>query len=335
MNQSVGLWISLLACWSCAMQVQANNTQTLCIFDVGGSSGDTYILMKDFALQSQKWGVPLELYVYKEETDAIFAFEQQQCQAIVLTDIAARRFNRFVGSINAVGAIPNYRVARTVYQTLLNPKLEPQMHEGRFEVAGIVPMGLVYSFSRDRQFVGTLGNMMGKRIGVLDTDPLQSRLIKRIGAQPIAQKTSKYQLLFNQQMIDILPAPVMAYSALELERGLGEKGGISRFPLLLLSQVLVIHKPMFPAGYGQWARAWMNQEVPRLLRQIDQHERHIPLQRWVDIPPADQLGYRRLMREMRLNFVHEGIYDGKMLTLIKRVRCRLNPQEFDCGMPEE
>lgn len=55
----------------------------------------------------------------------------------------------------------------------------------------------------------------------------------------------------------------------------------------------------------------------------------------VDIPASDQLGYRRLMREMRVNFIQESIYDRKMLTLIKRVRCALNPQEFDCGMTGE
>lgn len=319
---------------ACTMGVHAN-TPVICIFDLGGTSGDTYILMKDFALQSQKWGVPLELQVYPEETEVIRAFQQQYCQGMVLTDIAARQFNRFVGSMNAVGAIPNYRVARAVYQTMLNPKLEPYMTEGRTEVAGVMPMGLVYSFSQDRQYVATLGNMMGKRIGVLDTDPLQSRLIKRIGAQPIPQKTSRYQKLFNQHLIDILPAPVMAYSALELEQGLGEKGGVSRFPLLLLSQVLMIDPAAFPRGYGQWGRGWMHAEVPRLLRQIDQHERNVPARRWVEIPAVDQLGYRRLMREMRVNFIQEGIYDGKMLTLIKRVRCTFNPQEFDCGMSGE
>lgn len=334
MNHCIQRLSVLLAGLAYSLSIHAN-TPTICIFDLGGTSGDTYILMKDFALQSQKWGVPLQLSVYAEETEVIRAFQQQDCQGMVLTDIAARQFNRFVGSMNAVGAIPNYRVARAVYQTMLHPKLEPYMTEGRTEVAGVVPMGLVYSFSQDRQYVATLGNMMGKRIGVLDTDPLQSRLIKRIGAQPIPQKTSRYQKLFNQHLIDILPAPVVAYSALELEQGLGEKGGVSRFPLLLLSQVLIVDPSAFPQGYGQWGRGWMHAEVPRLLRQIDQHERSVPPRRWVDIPASDQLGYRRLMREMRVNFIQESIYDRKMLTLIKRVRCALNPQEFDCGMTGE
>ena len=114
MHQSLRLLLSFSAGVLCAMSAHANNPQTLCIFDVAGSSGDAYSLMKDFALESQKRGVALKLYVYKEEADAIFAFEQKQCQALMLTDIAARQYNKFVGSINAVGAVPNYRVARTL-----------------------------------------------------------------------------------------------------------------------------------------------------------------------------------------------------------------------------
>lgn len=105
MNHCIQRYWSLSAGLAYSLSIHAN-TPTICIFDLGGTSGDTYILMQDFALQSQKWGVPLQLSVYAEETEVIRAFQQQDCQGMVLTDIAARQFNRFVGSMNAVGQFP-------------------------------------------------------------------------------------------------------------------------------------------------------------------------------------------------------------------------------------
>lgn len=313
----------------------ATHAQSFCVFDFSGTAGDAYALMQDFALASRGWGVELQLKAYKEEQDVIKAFKAKECDAMAITDISARQFNRFVGTLNAVGAVPNYKVARSAYHLLTHPKLSAFLSEGGYEVAGAVPMGLVYMFGRERQHISSLANLMGRSIGVLETDPLQARLINRIGAKAVPLSISKFNSLFNQGKMDVIPAPAMAYQPLELEKGLGEKGAIARFPLVLLSQAVIIQQDKFPANYGMQGREWMLSQLPRVMKMIERTETAIPAKRWVDIPQADQLGYQRLMREMRLNFVRDGTYDAKMASLLKRIRCQQEPQAFDCSLRDE
>jgi hypothetical protein len=312
-----------------------SHAQSFCVFDFSGTAGDAYALMQDFALASRGWGVDLQLKAYKEEQDAIKAFKAKECDAIALTDISARQFNRFVGTLNAVGAVPNYRVARSAYHLLTHPKLAANLSQDGYEVAGAVPMGLVYMFSRDRQYISSLPSLMNRTIGVLETDPLQARLINRIGAKAVPLSISKFNSLFNHGKMDVIPAPAMAYQPLELEKGLSEKGAVARFPLVLLSQTVILQQEKFPINYGTQAREWMLGQLPRVFKMIERVENAIPSKRWIDIPQQDQQGYQRLMREMRLNFVRDGTYDPKMATLLKRIRCQQEPALFDCAMRDE
>jgi hypothetical protein len=104
---------------------------------------------------------------------------------------------------------------------------------------------------------------------------------------------------------------------------------------VLLSQAVIIQQDKFPANYGMQGREWMLSQLPRVMKMIERTETAIPAKRWVDIPQADQLGYQRLMREMRLNFVRDGTYDAKMASLLKRIRCQQEPQTFDCSLRDE
>lgn len=309
--------------------------QSFCVFDFSGTAGDAYALMQDFALASRGWGVDLQLKAYKEEQDVVKAFKAKECDAVAITDISARQFNRFVGTLNAVGAIPNYKVARSAFHLVTHPKLTSFLSDDGYEVAGVVPMGLVYMFGRDRQHISSLPSLMNRTIGVLETDPLQARLINRIGAKAVPLSISRFNHLFNQGKMDVIPSPAMAYQPLELEKGLGEKGAIARFPLVLLSQAVIIRQDKFPSNFGALGREWMLGQLPRVMKMIERMEAAIPAKRWVDIPAQDQVGYQRLMREMRLNFVRDGTYDPKMATLLKRIRCQQDPVLFECTMRDE
>jgi len=268
-------------------------TQMICVFDPAGTSGDSYNLMQDFKAVSSKWGANVSLKVFKEEADAVNGFKAQQCDGMFVTDLSAREFNRFIGTLNAVGAVPNYTVANQAYHVLVSPKLTAEMTEGSYALAGAVPLGLVYFFSHDRP-MRSLKDMAGKSVGVLASDPLQARLISRIGAKAVPLTVGNFNGLFNAGNLDLIPAPAMAYRPLELGRGLGAYGAVTRFPLILLSQALIVDETQFPNGFAAQSRGWMLGQVPRMLSLAKKAEADIPANRWVGISPEDQLGYQSI-----------------------------------------
>ena len=308
--------------------------QTICVFDPAGASGDSYGLMQDFQLVSQKWGANVTLKALKEESEAVQSFKAGQCVGMFVTDLSARPFNQFVGTLNAVGAVPNYTVAKQAYHVLVNPKLKAEMTEGSYALAGAVPLGLVYFFSHDRP-VTSLKEMAGKSVGVLASDQLQARLIKRIGAKAVPLTGGNFNGLFNAGNLDMIPAPAMAYRPLELGVGMGPYGAVTRFPLILLSQALIIDRTKFSTEFAAQSRDWMLGQLPRMLKLAHQAEADIPANRWVDISADDQLGYQRIMREMRMNLVKDGTYNNKMARILKRLRCQQQSSGFDCAMPDE
>ena len=45
--------------------------QTLCVFNLSGTSGDYFAFMKDYALAAQKWSVMIDLKAYNKEEKGI------------------------------------------------------------------------------------------------------------------------------------------------------------------------------------------------------------------------------------------------------------------------
>ena len=94
---------------ACAMPAQAQN---ICVFDIGGNNGDTFMLMRDYVLAAKKWNVSLTLSGYTNEEQAMEDFKNNKCQGIVATAFATRQLNNFTGSIAAIGAVPSNAIAR-------------------------------------------------------------------------------------------------------------------------------------------------------------------------------------------------------------------------------
>lgn len=325
--------------WPSIISVLAINSayaapKSICVFDFAGASGDSYGLMRDFQAMSPQWGASVSLKAFKDEAEAVQAFRSRRCDGMFVTDVTARDYNRFVGTLNAVGAVPNYTIAKQAYHVLANPKLAAQMIEGSYELAGAVPLGLVYFFSHDRP-VTSLKEMEGKSVGVLESDPLQGRLVSRVGGRAVSLTLSNFNGLFNAGNLDLIPAPAIAYRPLELARGLGAAGAVTRFPLILLSQTLIVDRSQFPTDFAAQSRQWMLGQLPRMIKLAKQAEADIPANRWVTIPAEDQVGYQRIMREMRVNLLQDGTYNAKMARVLKRLRCIDQPQGFDCAMTDE
>ncbi|HQX90123.1 MAG TPA: DUF6091 family protein [Moraxellaceae bacterium] len=53
------------------------------------------------------------------------------------------------------------------------------------------------------------------------------------------------------------------------------------------------------------------------------------------VPLADRGGYEKIMRELRIHLTKSGFYDPRMMTLLKRVRCKREPDAAECALKDE
>ena len=325
-----------MAMAAATLAVSANNAQAqvVCVFDLLGTSGDVYTMMKDYALAANGWGAKVTLKPYTDERVASEDFKAGQCDAVALTGMRGRQFNSFVGSIDAIGAVPSNAAARAVMQLVSKPQLATDMVQNGYEVAGVTPMGSAYLFVNDRS-INTLAKAAGKKIAVLDYDKAQARMVQRVGAQPVSADITTFGGMFNNGQVDIVGAPAIAFKPLELHKGLGSKGAIAKFPILQVTGNIIIRQNKFPAGFGQKSREWVATQLPRALAMVEKTEKDIPAKYWMEIPANDQVGYIKLMREARIELTKEGFYNTKMMSLLKRVRCQQNPSSFECALKDE
>ncbi len=311
-----------------------NKEQVLCIWDLLGEQGDATNMAKDYALAARAWGANIRLKVYTNEGVASDDFKAGQCDGVLITGMRGRQFNQFTGSIDSVGSIPSYTHMRDVIDLLANPRLAPRLISGPYEVAGAVPVGAAYAFVNDRS-ISSLAKAAGKKVAVLDWDKSQAEMVKVVGAVPVAADLTTYAGKFNNNQVDILFAPIPMYKPMELYKGLGTKGAIARFPVLQVTLQLIIRHERFPQGFGLKSRSYIAQQVPRFFGLIRNTEREVDPKHWMHVPLSDRDGYDKVMREMRIHMTKSGYYDPSMMTLLKRVRCKREPDAAECSLNDE
>lgn len=330
-TSSKQLLIGLGLCTATSL-VQAK--QVVCVFDLVGKSGDVYALMKDYQLAAKNWGADIELRVAQNEAVIAEDFKAGKCDGISVTGMRGRQFNDFTGSLDAIGAIPNLKLAVKVMQGLANPTFSKYMVKGKYEIAGVIPVGDAYLMVNDRN-INTVAKAAGKKIAVLDYDQAQKIMVQQVGAQAVSSDVTNFGSKFNNGQVDIIGAPAAAFEPLELHKGLGSKGAIVNYPILQVTGNIIIRPERFPKGYGQQSREWVKAQLPRALDILGKMKADIPTKYWMDVPAADKPGYQKMMREARINLTQQGVYDKRMMKLLWQFRCKEDAKNFECGLQDE
>ena len=312
----------------------AQAKQVMCVFDLVGKNGDVFALMKDYQLAAKQWGADIELKVGPNEAVIAEDFKAGKCDAVSITGMRGRQFNNFTGSLDAIGAIPNLKLAVQVMQGLASPTFAKHMKKGNYEVAGVVPVGDAYLMVRDRS-INTVAKAAGKKIAVLDYDQAQKIMVQQIGAQAVNSDVTNFGSKFNNGQVDIIGAPAAVFRPLELHKGLGTKGAIVNYPILQVTGNVIIRADKFPAGYGQKSRDWIKTQLPRANQILGKMKADIPAKYWMNVPAGDQPGYQKLMRESRIALTKQGVYNKQMMKLLWQFRCKSAPTNFECSMQEE
>lgn len=314
---------------------------SFCIFDPMGAQGDIFSYAKDLALEGRKWNVHAELKPYTDERVAAEDFKAGQCDGVAITTLRAKQFNHFMGSLDAVGAVPNYAQMRTVMRALLaNPKILPLTINGPYQVAAIIPVGSAYLMVRDRE-INSLEKAAGKKIAVMDWDKSQTRMVQRMGAQAVPSDITNFGGRFNNGQVDIIAAPAVVFRPFELHRGLGSKGAIFQLPLINLTGSVVINRERLQKQVPDLdhkilkIQEYAISQTERIFRIIDKAERDIDRRYWLRLQAEEEEKYTQMMREARLQLTKEGVYDARMMAILKKVRCRYSPRDAECSQAGE
>ncbi|WP_138435202.1 putative solute-binding protein [Marinobacter shengliensis] len=307
---------------------------SVCVFDVIGANGDVFNVMKDYALEVKSLGVELELKPYTDEGVAVGDFNAGQCDAVAATDLRTRPFNKFTGSISAVGALPSYDNLETLLATLSQPKASQFMKSDGYEVLGIFPVGAGYLFVNDRS-INTAGALAGKRMATLEYQRDAIHMVNYVKATVVPSDITNFAGKFNNGSVDTAYAPAFAYEALELYKGIEPDGGVVDYPLAQLTAQIIAREGILDDETAQGAREAAWGMYPQVMSLIESQESAIPDEKWIRIPDNDIVGYQEMFRENRLE-MRDGVnsapsvYDARMLKLMANIRCASNPGAAEC-----
>jgi hypothetical protein len=312
-----------------AGNVAQASSNTMCVFDLLGANGPTFSHMKDYKTAALAWGVELDLKPYTSERVAAEDFKSGLCDAVSFTGMRARQFNAFTGSMDAIGAMPSYQHLKSVITSISSKKASKLMFIDPYEVVGVFPGGAAFMFVNDRT-IDTVGELAGKRIAILDSDPAQVEMVTFVGASPVGTSIANMFSKFNNGSVDITYGPAIVYEAMELYKGLEPNGGVIDFSLVQVTMQILIRKAEFPEGYSQKSRDYALGQFDSGVELIKRYESKIPKKLWVSIPEADKVEYLEVFRQSRLRLREKGIYNAKMLKLMRMVRCKKNPAQAEC-----
>ncbi|MFC3902168.1 hypothetical protein SAMN05421749_1056 [Acinetobacter marinus] len=304
-------------------------SQQICVFDIMGSNGDIMAIAKDYTLVAKQWGVDIEAKTYTSLEQALSDFEAKKCQAIIADNYATKKYNTFMGTVGAVGAVHNHDLATKIFYALGSPKLASKLKSKNYEVAGYIPYGLAYIFTKDKT-INSVKTMRGKRLGVLGIDPSQARMATRLGMTPVNMSFDSAASDFRKGKMDIVPAPKVVYKPFEVQKIIGSQGGVANYPLAFMSMNLIMHRDAFPASLGQKSRAWFSKKTPQMMKMVERWDATVPAQVTYGIPEEDRQSYDLLLSQLRKEFIANKTYDAAMITLIRHLRCNQDPSFIEC-----
>lgn len=310
----------------------------ICVFDLLGKSGESYKFIEEWALTSKQWGADVRLLAYQDEAKVDQDFKVGKCDGFYMTSMRARAYNKFAGSIDAIGGVTSNDIAMKAISYALDKRntkrLINQVGKEKFEVAGIGQIGTAYIFVRDRA-MNKIEHLEGKKFAVLHYDYAQKAMVDRIGAVPVMSDISNFIKKFNQGEVDVIAAPAYAFKPLEISKGLGTKGGMLNFAVVNVTADLIIRPDKFPEGFAISSREWFVKQLPQSFAMVKRMEADIPKKYIMNLSREDKISYQKMIRDGRIELTKQGIYDPMMMTVLKKARCTVERTNFECSIAGE
>jgi hypothetical protein len=330
MNAIKTIELLCIAVFLSAFFQKSAQAQTFCVYDPLGTSGDYFSLFKDYQVAARRWHVNIDLKAYSDDIKLDEAMKSDQCDMASMIGVRARLFNQFTGTIDSPGGLNNYVQVSDLLRLLSSPRSARLMISGSYEVVGILPIGAAYAVVNDRR-INSIGHAAGKRIAVVSWDPSLTAMVEFVKATPVPMDLTQFGPKFNSGQVDVIAVPAALYKPLELYKGLGTSGGIVRRPLGQFTMQIVAKRSKFPPQFGQNSRDYIGEQLVRALATIRNQENEIDSRSWIYATRSDLAEWNDTMRGLTESLTKARYFDGKMLLLLKRIRCKDTPDVTECS----
>ena len=143
--------------------------------------------------------------------------------------------------------------------------------------------------------------------------------------------------MFNNGAVDACYSPAFGYQALELFKGIGDKGGVIRYPLAQMTmQLLIRSEDGYPEGFAQASRKLAYKARKKSIKMAKKAEKAIPEKHWIDISDADKARYDDMFQKVRIELRdNQKVYDGIALQAFRQIRCKAAPTRPECELKQE
>ena len=315
----------------------AADAQTICVFDPGGKSGDYYRLLDDYALEASSWGVNIEVKAYTDEETAVKDYEAKQCDGVVATGVRLQRFNNFSTSVEAIGALPTYPLLTDMVKTMTTSSgAAKKMSKDGHDTVGIIPVGAVYLFVRDRS-IDTVSELSGKRIATMDYDKPSVVMVSKVGAVMVPADLGSIGPKFNNGDVDACYVSAPVYQAFELWKGLGTNGGIVNLPIAQSSLQVLLHAESFPIpDFTAKSRQFFWKSFQSNIDLVKKAEQEIPAKYWIELPKSSLPGFDDMFQKTRIELRDShNSYHPMMLKVMRDLRCADDGARSECAENKE
>ena len=188
----------------------------------------------------------------------------------------------------------------------------------------------MYVFLKDKS-IKSPADFAGVRMITLYKDKISHAIASSVGAIPVNGDTTNFASKFKRGRVDIISAPAAVTEALELDKAMQPNGGVIDIPLWMLTLQVVIKPEKFTPDFGQRARElsldYFDTVVEGIVKKAEQKLEGF----WIETDDELKDQWQPVFAKLRADMAEEGEYDPRMLKLLKKLRCRSQPERNECG----
>jgi hypothetical protein len=308
--------------------------RTFCVWDPLGKAGPISSTVDDQKLRSLHYGMDLTVITFQDEVELLDALRtDDRCDAALIRGSVAMEFNKFAGTIEAIGGMRQREQVHLLMQVLANPRMASRLTDDKYTVLGVATMGASYRFTSDRS-KRSLADFKNQLLAVESIDPSRSEFVSAIGANPANGSMMANVQSYADGKVKGMISPIIAY----LVMGTGQISrdvGIFDTPVAQSTIQLIGHTEKFPPGLAQILREDFLFKFDNYARRVDNEMALIPGEFWMKDTKADVQKMEQIALDVRLKLREEGYYDPAMLRLQRKIRCKFEPARSECTNPKE
>lgn len=307
--------------------------RSFCVWDMLGKSGPVFATVEDQTLRSLHYGLQLNVKPYQSESELIADLKSGACDAALMSGSRALEFNRFAGTVEALGAVPDTNHLQMLMQVMASPKMADRLEGNGYVVMGVASLGENYLYSGTPVITGP-STISGHTVGA----PVGDVSLQALAKQLKGNVKSGEQLGVVQQFVsgetESMLAPLVAFYAAGAGQA-GENVAILNYPLSQSTIQLIGRQDRFPTELAQMLREDFLFKFDHYVKRLEKERRNISASLWRDVPRLEQTAFENRMQKLRIFMRDQGKYDATMLKLARKVRCKHDPARVECVNPVE